>query len=68
MEFSSWQEFIAMGQHGFYVWLSYGFTAMVVLANIIQPIIRRNKIAKDYSKNQRRQAAQAALQVSSEPK
>ena len=68
MEFSSWQEFIAMGQHGFYVWLSYGFTAIVILANIIQPIRRKKKIASDFAKNQRRQASQSALHVSPESK
>ncbi len=60
MEFSTWQEFIAMGQHGFYVWLSYGFTAIVILANIIQPIRRKKKIAGEYLKMQRRHAAHTA--------
>ena len=64
MEFSSWQEFIAMGQHGFYVWLSYGFTAIIILANIVQPIRRKKKIADEYLKIQRRQAAQTASVLS----
>ena len=64
MEFSSWQEFIAMGQHGFYVWLSYGFTAIVILANIVQPIRRKKRIADEYLKIKRRQAAQTASVLS----
>ena len=34
MNFDSFSEFLAMGDHGFYVWLSYGATLVVVLANI----------------------------------
>ncbi|WEJ62216.1 heme exporter protein CcmD [Thiomicrorhabdus lithotrophica] len=31
-------EFFNMGGYGFYVWSSFGITAVVVLANIIEPI------------------------------
>ncbi len=30
MAFDSFTEFLAMGGHGFYVWLSYGLTFMVL--------------------------------------
>ena len=29
MEFESVSEFLAMGRHGFYVWLSYGLTGSI---------------------------------------
>lgn len=32
MAFASFAEFIAMGGYGFYVWLSYGATALALLA------------------------------------
>jgi len=35
VSFDSWSEFFAMGGHGFYVWLSYGLSLLVVLANVL---------------------------------
>ena len=35
MSFDSWGEFFAMGGHGFYVWLSYGLSLVVVLGNVL---------------------------------
>ena len=35
MSFDSWNEFFAMGGHGFYVWLSYAVSLVVVLANVL---------------------------------
>lgn len=32
MAFTSLNEFLAMGGYGFYVWLSYGLTALVLAA------------------------------------
>ncbi|MEW6676781.1 MAG: heme exporter protein CcmD [Pseudomonadota bacterium] len=35
MEWASWSEFWDMGGYGFYVWGSYGVTALVVLIEVI---------------------------------
>ena len=35
MSFDSIGEFVAMGGHGLYVWLAYGVSMVVVLANVI---------------------------------
>ena len=35
MYFDSFADFIAMGGHGIYVWMSYGVTILVLLANFI---------------------------------
>jgi len=35
MSFDSLADFLAMGRHGLYVWLSYGSALIVVLANVI---------------------------------
>lgn len=32
MAFDSWQAFVDMGGYGFYVWLAYGLSALVMLA------------------------------------
>ena len=42
MSFQSFNEFLAMGGHGLYVWLAYGTTALVVLANVLG--VRRARI------------------------
>ena len=34
MNFDTWSEFVAMGGHGFYVWLSYALSVVVVLGNV----------------------------------
>ena len=45
MQFSSFNEFIAMGNHGLYVWISYGFT-FVCLAILILLSLRTQKAIK----------------------
>ena len=35
MSFDSLSDFLAMGGHGLYVWLSYGAALVVVLANVL---------------------------------
>lgn len=34
MNFSSFSEFIAMGNHGLYVWTSYGISLAVLVLNV----------------------------------
>ncbi|MGB1580163.1 MAG: heme exporter protein CcmD [Nevskiales bacterium] len=38
-----WQSFWAMGGHGFYVWSSFGIVAVVMLANVVQPLWAINR-------------------------
>ena len=59
MEFSSWQDFVAMGGHGLYVWLAYGLTAVVIVINVIQPMFRRRQIIRQQQLHMRRQRARA---------
>lgn len=37
MYFDSFAEFLAMGRHGFYVWLAYGFFLLILVWNILSP-------------------------------
>ncbi|WP_320821007.1 heme exporter protein CcmD [Thalassolituus sp.] len=55
MEFNSFAEFIAMGKHGLYVWLSYGITAVIVAVNVVQPILRRRRLMKEQAQRLRRE-------------
>lgn len=55
MEFNSFAEFIAMGKHGLYVWLSYGLTAVVIAWNVAQPVLRRRRLLKEQAQRLRRE-------------
>jgi len=55
MEFNSFAEFIAMGRHGLYVWLSYGLTAVIVVYNAMQPVLRRRRLFKEQAQRLRRE-------------
>ena len=43
----SLQEFFHMGGYGFYVWTSYGLTAIVLILNVIQPLVRKRNSFRD---------------------
>jgi len=68
MQFSSFSEFIAMGTHGFYVWLSYGFCFFVIATLIISCNLSTKQIKKQILSRQKREQKlkQAAEQVQQE--
>ncbi|PPD22906.1 MAG: heme exporter protein CcmD [Methylomonas sp.] len=37
------QEFFAMGGYAFYVWTSYGITAVVLIVNLLLPVMQRKQ-------------------------
>jgi heme exporter protein D len=55
MAFHSMSDFWAMGGHGFYVWLAYGATAVLLTYNIVQPILKRKTILKELSQKLKRE-------------
>lgn len=57
MNFASVSEFLAMGGHGLYVWLSYGATALVLLANVMALRISRKRFLRESRALERRVAA-----------
>lgn len=59
MEFSTLSEFIAMGGHGPYVWLSYGLTALIIVFNVVQPMLRRRRLMKEQAQRLRREKRHA---------
>ncbi|WP_206483401.1 heme exporter protein CcmD [Thalassotalea sp. G2M2-11] len=63
MQFSSLADFIAMGGHGFYVWLSYGVSAALLLGLVITSISNNKRIIKQIQQRQQREQKlkQAAL-------
>lgn len=59
MEFNSLAEFIAMGRHGLYVWLSYGLTALIIIYNVMQPKLYRRRLLKEQAQRLRREKRNA---------
>ena len=55
MSFNSVSEFLAMGGHGLYVWLSYGLRAGVIVANLILPKLSRNRLLAEQKRRLRRE-------------
>lgn len=57
MSFSSLNEFLAMGGHGLYVWLSYGAALIIVLYNVISVRVRLRRMLADVRDRARRERA-----------
>jgi len=60
MSFSSFAEFLAMGDHGLYVWLSYGVALIMVLYNVVSVRLRQRRALQAVRDSARREAARAA--------
>ena len=60
MQFQSFAEFLAMGGDAVYVWTSYGFFALVIAFNVIQPALAKRKIIRNLKACWQREAARRA--------
>ncbi|MCP4697035.1 MAG: heme exporter protein CcmD [Gammaproteobacteria bacterium] len=47
-------EFFHMDGYGFYVWTSYALTLIVLLANFISPMLRRQELLRALARKARR--------------
>ena len=56
MQFDSLSSLIAMGGYGFYVWLSFGVSFLVMGLLVIAAKAERRNLLKTIAKNQQRQA------------
>ena len=56
-QFQSVAEFLSMGGHALYVWSSYGFFAVIIAFNLIQPAVARRRIIRQQQARLRRDAA-----------
>ncbi|MHB1513005.1 MAG: heme exporter protein CcmD [Acidiferrobacter sp.] len=43
--------FLQMGRFTVFIWSAYGFTAIVVVWNIVQPLIQRRKVWERLRRN-----------------
>ncbi|MDH5407975.1 MAG: heme exporter protein CcmD [Gammaproteobacteria bacterium] len=48
-------EFFHMGGYAFFVWMSYGISAVVLLANVITPVMRKKEILQTLKRKLRRE-------------
>jgi heme exporter protein D len=55
VSFASFSEFLAMGNHGVYVWTSYGMGLVVVLINVALPLLGRRRYLQDEARRLRRE-------------
>ena len=55
MSFSSFGEFLAMGNHGAYVWSSYAISLVVLALNALLPILARRRYLQDEARRLRRE-------------
>jgi len=63
MQFDSFADFIAMGNHGFYVWISYGACLLLIAGLIVNSTLKDKHVRKEIAKrikreNRLKQAAQ----------
>ena len=54
--FASFSEFLAMGKHGFYVWLAYGLTFAVLGSLAVHSVAGHAKLRRDLAAQARRNA------------
>jgi len=55
VSFNSVSEFLAMGGHGLYVWLSYGLGVAIIAANLVLPKLSRNRLLAEQKRRLRRE-------------
>ncbi len=58
MSFSSFSEFLAMGNHGLYVWTAYGISLAVLALNVALPVLARRRYLQEEARRLRRESQQ----------
>ncbi len=53
--FETFSEFIQMGKHGLYVWLSYGISLIVIVYNIVAVYIERQQFFSEAKRRLKRE-------------
>ncbi|MCF6249836.1 MAG: heme exporter protein CcmD [Methylococcaceae bacterium] len=51
---NSFDEFLAMGGYGFYVWTAYGIGFVVLVMNVVLPLIQRKQFLRELALKQKR--------------
>ncbi len=58
--FDSVAAFIAMGDHGFYVWSAYGLSALVIVTNMLLAAGRQGRVRAEIARQARRYAGKTS--------
>lgn len=58
--FDSVAEFIAMGDHGVFVWSAYGLSALLIVTNMLLAVRRQGRVRAEIARQARRDAAKAS--------
>ncbi len=53
--FETFSEFIQMGKHGLYVWLSYGISLIVIFYNILSVYVDRRQFFSEAKRRVKRE-------------
>ena len=48
------KQFFYMGGYAFYVWTSYALAFVVLMANLLNPILRERRLMRDLARKARR--------------
>jgi len=59
MAFESFADFIDMGGHGLFVWLSYALGIFTIVGCIVQPLLQSKAIKRDLRRRFRREEGSA---------
>ncbi len=54
MFFDSFSAFLEMGGHGFYVWLSFGLTGLLIIGNVVHVRMARRNFFREHAQRQTR--------------
>lgn len=54
-QFASFADFLAMGKHGLYVWLSYGIALSIILYNVVAVILNKRRFFNEAKRRLRRE-------------
>lgn len=65
MFFQSWNDFWNMGGYGFYVWLSYGISLVVILGLIVSSYNGKNTVLREVQREQAREERLKNIKVGS---
>lgn len=55
MSFASFADFLAMGNHGAYVWSAYGICLAVLVLNVLLPLQAKRGYLQDEARRMRRE-------------
>lgn len=53
--FASFADFLQMGKHGLYVWLSYGIGLGIILYNVVAVVLNKRRFFNEAKRRLRRE-------------